>query len=352
MRINKYIYLFQIKFDWIDLKHIFLSHNLETESEETSDTESSGGSGGNSVAKYETTSKKSILEKITDGTNVAKQVINTFKEGIGAAHEFLDLYDRLLDRVVPYKEFEATVKDLDKFREDYSKESADLLGKIKTFMLDGMDAYHRSVQIVYEWTGLAGPLLKTYIKLFERNDEDKANAQKQILLKVLDDGIKSMKQAQIDLDKSSSRFNDAAGELTSLNIRLAGEFDSKSSYFDSKVTKMRIMGYGGGLILGPFGLGIAYIVLEKNIIPDLTKTFEGIKKFYEDMTTKVSEAFTGIDTTKDKLTQEIRVVGNLKVQTQETQTMVFHNIADKEDIIESANELIIKCKEYRDRHRM
>lgn len=64
--------------------------------------------------------------------------MGTAKEGIENAGAVLDLYNNVLDRIVPWKEFEVTITELDKYRNDYSKESADVLGEIKTHMKNGM----------------------------------------------------------------------------------------------------------------------------------------------------------------------------------------------------------------------
>lgn len=277
-------------------------------------------------------------------------VIETAREGIAVAGEALDLYNRVLDQVVPWQSFEETLAELDHFRSDYSKESGDLLGQIKTCLMDGMDAYFRSTQSVYEWSSLVVKLLDVYIQLFDQNDETKSESQKSILVSVLGDGIEKMKVAQKELENSSSSFNQAAGKLTSLNHRLAIEFDSKSDYYAEKVAMLRIKGYSGAAIFGLTGLGVAYIVLENKMIPELTAKLESIKRFYEDAQSKVSKAFDDIDETKNKLKDEIRVIGDLKVQTLETKTFV---VMDKDlcDVaINSARELIEKCHEYRKRH--
>lgn len=251
---------------------------------------------------------------------------------------------------MPWKEFEATIGELDRFRNDYSKESADILGHIKTFMLDGMDAYFRSTQSVYEWSSLAEKLLERYIRLFEQNDEAKSTAQKVILLKVFDEGIDKMKVAQKELDNSSAAFNKAAGNLTSLRHRLTNEFDSKSDYYAEKVSLLRLKGYGGAAVFGLTGLAIAWLTLEKNIIPELDEKLASIKKFYDEMEAKVSKAFVDIDTTKMRLKDEIRVIGELKTQTDETKTYVILDAELQSIATDSAKELIEKCRQYRERH--
>lgn len=79
----------------------------------------------------------------------ARFVIETAKEGIETADKALALYNKIIDRVIPWKEFNETLVELDRFRKDYSTESAALIGEIKTLMLNGMDAYFAACQAVY-----------------------------------------------------------------------------------------------------------------------------------------------------------------------------------------------------------
>lgn len=80
----------------------------------------------------------------------AKVVIKVINEGIETADKALTMYDKVIDRVVPWKTFNETLVDLDKFRKDYSVESAELIGEVKTLMMNGIDAYHAASQNVYE----------------------------------------------------------------------------------------------------------------------------------------------------------------------------------------------------------
>lgn len=80
----------------------------------------------------------------------ARVVIEVVKEGIATADKALTMYDKVIDRVVPWKTFNETLVELDQFRKDYSIESAALIGEVKTLMMNGIDAYHAASQNVYE----------------------------------------------------------------------------------------------------------------------------------------------------------------------------------------------------------
>lgn len=283
----------------------------------------------------------------------AELAIKTAHEAIKTADSALDLYTKVLDQLIPWKVFDEVITELEKYREDYSNESGELLGEIKTALLNAMDAYFLASQSIYEWCGLVVPLLTTYMQLFKGINAAKSTVQKTFLLKVLEDGIIKMKKSQEELSCSSTSFNDAAGKLTALNVRFENEFDGKSAFFAKKVEQLRLKTYlPVAAFGGPFGMAIAAGVLEGKLIPELKKRLNSIREFYDDLVKKVSKAYADIDETKLKLKEEIRVIGDLKTQTEETKTYV--NLDDLEAlrdiIIESVNTLITKCNEYRERH--
>lgn len=219
--------------------------------------------------------------------------------------------------------------------------------------MNGMDAYFRATQSVYEWCGLAVPLLNAYNKLFTGEmNQGKFTAQRTLLLKVLVDGIAKMEKAQAELAASSGSFNESAGKLTSLKRRLETDFSENSEYFQNKISEMRKKAYIGAAFAGPFGLIIAAGVVEGKLVPDLKRKMGEIQKFYDELLATVSQSFTDIDETKAKLKEEIRVIGDLKTQAEETKTFIeLDNTPElKETIVDSVNNLIQKCKDYRERH--
>lgn len=76
--------------------------------------------------------------------------METIKDGIETTEKALELYDKLVDRVIPWDEFKKTLSELDEFRKEYSTESSELIGETKTLVLNGMDEYRSASRNVYE----------------------------------------------------------------------------------------------------------------------------------------------------------------------------------------------------------
>lgn len=66
--------------------------------------------------------------------------------------------------------------------------------------------------------------------LFDEYNEKKASAQKDILIKVLDDGITKLNEAQKSLLVSSQSFNNASGKLLALDSQLTNDFSEKAAF--------------------------------------------------------------------------------------------------------------------------
>ncbi len=75
----------------------------------------------------------------------------TAKTAIETADKALDLYNKVLDQLIPWKTFEETIKELTRYKDEYSQKSSTLVGEVKTLLLDCQDKYFESTQSVYEW---------------------------------------------------------------------------------------------------------------------------------------------------------------------------------------------------------
>jgi len=283
--------------------------------------------------------------------------IAIIKEGIDAAEKVLGLYDKVLDKCIKWDVFNETIAKLEKFKDDYSEKAGKLVGEIKTLMMDARDSYQMSVQSVFEWCSLTTKLLPIYIKLLDSKNPTDADlaSQKSIILKVLGDGVEKMKKAQSVLATCSSSFNNAAGQLVTLHSQLTADFDGKSAYVQAQIDKMKtaLIVAKVAAIFGVFGLIIAvtaHTTVEGDLIPQMNKKFEEIQKFYKELTDTIAKSSAEIDTTKITLVKEIAIIGELKVQTEETKFFVADDNL-RSLVAGSAKKLMVQCESYMKRHR-
>ncbi|EEU9258149.1 hemolysin HlyE [Escherichia coli] len=288
---------------------------------------------------------------------VADKTVEVVKNAIETADGALDLYNKYLDQVIPWQTFDETIKELSRFKQEYSQAASVLVGDIKTLLMDSQDKYFEATQTVYEWCGVATQLLAAYIFLFDEYNEKKASAQKDILIKVLDDGITKLNEAQKSLLVSSQSFNNASGKLLALDSQLPNDFSEKSSYFQSQVDKIRKEAYAGaaaGVVAGPFGLIISYSiaagVVEGKLIPELKNKLKSVQNFFTTLSNTVKQANKDIDAAKLKLTTEIAAIGEIKTETETTRFYVDYDDLMLSLLKEAAKKMINTCNEYQKRH--
>lgn len=283
----------------------------------------------------------------------AKLALETVRDGILEAKGALVVYDQLVERVVPWKEFSDILIGLDKFREDYSTESALLITEIKTLMTDGINAYFSASESVYEWTGTAITDLGLYIKLFSHYDVRRAAAQRKLLIDLLGSGVEKMSAAQKQLDKSSKSFNRVYSELSTLRKRFEDEFDETSEFFQVKMELIRSGShFWGSSLFGLSGYFFGEEIGERKYVNKLKRELRKIEMFYYHLHLKIEQALNNIVDTKKILGVEIQHITEMKIQVGDTKVFVgLDEVPDMRDaIIETAKDLISKCEQYRKKH--
>ncbi|ECY4642737.1 hemolysin HlyE [Salmonella enterica subsp. enterica] len=280
----------------------------------------------------------------------AEQTVEVVKSAIETADGALDFYNKYLDQVIPWKTFDETIKELSRFKQEYSQEASVLVGDIKVLLMDSQDKYFEATQTVYEWCGVVTQLLSAYILLFDEYNEKKASTQKDILIRILN-------EAQKSLLASSQSFNNASGKLLALDSQLTNDFSEKSSYFQSQVDRIRKEAYAGaaaGIVAGPFGLIISYSiaagVIEGKLIPELNNRLKAVQNFFTSLSATVKQANKDIDAAKLKLATEIAAIGEIKTETETTRFYVDYDDLMLSLLKGAAKKMINTCNEYQQRH--
>ena len=289
----------------------------------------------------------------------AVAVAEIAKAGLVSVSDVLKLYDGAVNDVIPWELFRQTIEDLKNSEKEYSDVAAELVGKVQTHLLNSSDEYESSLEEVNRWCKMAVPVLGQFMSLFEHTtNKDVAEAQKILLLQVLDDGADQIGKAITKLEASTKSFNDAQGLITTLTNQLDTDFKQGSSYYKAAVQKVRIQAYCGAatgvVFLGPIGLAISYSiaagVTEGHLIPKLEKAFNETKKMFEKLLDTVAEARASIESAKKSISQEIRVLGDVSAKINSTKSFATSWARAPSVLFDglkkSTNELIDMCKQY------
>lgn len=204
----------------------------------------------------------------------------------------VDVYNYTFDEVEPWTKFEKAFNELDKLRAQFSTEVIEVLDQTKNTMVNGMDTYFKSIQSVYEWSGLAENAVKTYISHFEKDDASKTEEQKKVLIELLENGKTVINKALNDLKTSSYSTYELDSKLSLLSKRLSNQFGARKDFYRQKLKEVMTVNFN--------------------------------------------------------IRQERHVISSLRTQAGITQSIISIDVTDK--IIESANKLSKACKEFRERH--
>lgn len=296
---------------------------------------------------------------MTETTGTVKSEIELTKQTLRSLNKALNLYSQVLDYFIPWKSYEQMVKDLNRFRDDYSVESAELIDEVKSLLMTAQDQYFAATLEIYGWCGGTVHLLTSYVKLFAGKNSKTYEAQRSpLLIHVLDNGVNKIRNGQRHLEQCSINFDSVSGKLTALQGRLLGEFDTQDKYFKDRFDKLRAKASGGAassVLYGPFGLIISYSdaagIVDGKLILELKEQFDKVKNFFYELKTDIVETCEIIDDTNEKLRDELLNIEDLKMKTEGTEGLNLDEFDElREMIFASGNILISRCKKYQKHH--
>lgn len=250
----------------------------------------------------------------------------------------MDLYNNAVDGAIPW----AKLKKLDQSGSEFSKKSANLIGKITTQLLNANDAYFMASQSIYEWCGVASSTLKRYINFSKIPNPALKTAQQGILVNAHKNGIKHMTNGNEYYEKSLSALHSASEELKALLAQLEVDYDPNGEWFKKRVAS--ISKANGGT----FGFFKNKEKLEKEAIEQLTAETKPIQEFYENASVEIENAIINLAQTMPKLESKIHIMKDILPQLSASSDTAAPG--QKEAIIQSAQALIERCEEFRQRH--
>lgn len=261
--------------------------------------------------------------------------VATVKESIDAANKALSTYDEFVVRVVPAKELKESLDELDKYRNDFSKDIALLFTEVRTRMMDGLDTYFYASQHIYEWASSTATQLKLYVKLFNGHDIMESESQQKLLIEMLGGAAEQLRAAQTNLDKSVSSFYAVAEKLTALRNRFGPHFYERNKDFQSE-------------------MGVEPVFLlewaDTDHVRNLMNKMGEIMKICDNLFEKSNAATFGMIYAEKLLLKSIKLISNLKTMNQQRASLANLEMSDRNMLVKLAQDLITKCEEYRTEH--
>lgn len=95
---------------------------------------------------------------------------------------------------------------------------------------------------------------------------------------------------------------------------------------------------------------VAAGVVEGKLIPELKNKLKSVQSFFTTLSNTVKQANKDIDTAKLKLTTEIAAIGEIKTETETTRFYVDYDDLMLSLLKEAAKKMINTCNEYQKRH--
>lgn len=282
--------------------------------------------------------------RINNITFEANDVIEEENIWKGATHAVVT-FDRKFDEYIQWSSLDAIFDDITDASGQFNLGG---VGEIRRLFLGSADHYYDSTTAIYEWCGVSTTLLKIYLELFNSYEKDKEEAQAEIIVSVLDEGLKRMEESIEHLDESRNLLNKGIGDLTNLIGNISVVFQDKEEKYEQRLMDLKRTGiesFKGGLIAGIVGL-----IMTSNDAGELKQNFEGVKDTFTRLRDKISTAIDKGIEIKKKLQDEKTNIVDIRAQTTATKitfTMKRRIIAV---VKRAANELITKCEAYQKKH--
>lgn len=187
----------------------------------------------------------------SEENNIAESLITSIK----AAGTAMSLYNKDLDNSIPWTILSKTIEAMGMDFQHYSNDAQKLVSPIRHHLMNGLQNYFEASQKVYEWTVFATPILSIYLDLLNN---------KNLVISVLDDGVKKIGESITKLDDVVKEFNHAHNGFLALIDQLKVDFNTTLQGLSDKVVMTRKQFYIGASILtaggGLFGGVVGFIM--------------------------------------------------------------------------------------------
>lgn len=266
-----------------------------------------------------------------------------------SASRAMDVYSKTLDEVIPWNVFHKIIETIQNHQGNYRGKSGQLVGEIKTALMNSEEHYFQTTQSIYNWCGESVPILEAYTDLMKDQNEEKANKQKDLLISMLDSGISKMDDALKSLNGSSMSLNIASGKLEELANQLIFDFKENDHIMEEEIRKVRNNQWIAWF--NPIAGLITTIINEVSTIPQLRANLEQVRNIFDEIKDVVKKGEKEVSKARGELHEEMVILGDMRSSTTTTRKFVILGLVLRSAIQNSINKLTGQCEAYRSRHK-
>lgn len=260
-------------------------------------------------------------------------------EAITSVADAIELYSKVLDKEVPWKDFKDLPKELQHYTSDYSKESAHLVGRVRTQLANATDEYFATSQAIREMCDGINSFADLYV---EGIDDANPTVNGEVFSAILETAVDKMKEAQKPLTETSNHFCSLSGLWIVFLARLEHDFTENSVYFQKQV-QMKENAAGGSWFSSKESI-------RQKIVADLKQHWTIVKRVHSDLKAKIDEANIVIWDTKFKIDKQIPLIAAQKANIDKSYASFQLNPQSRQAIKRAVKDVTDQCNAYMQSH--
>lgn len=246
------------------------------------------------------------------------------------------LYDNSIEKAVSKKEYVKMLDKLDSYRNKYT-EYAMKASEMKLFIISGIEEHMQTSQYFYEMASITVTHFELFIKLFNNYNEKKVETQKQLIIDVLDRGVKQMNATDAELSKSLLNFEFAFSALSVFKQHITNKMQNFEAKTQTSLYRLQ-----------------TFLRMDKKSITNTLDAMDKVVRLCIDLAHQIEDTISQLAHARKMLSKEIEY-HSVFLKTQIQEMLHFVNLDERPDLrnkaIESAQKHVEICENFQKNHK-
>lgn len=278
-----------------------------------------------------------------------KEQVKVVTEAFASVSKALQLYDNALDQQVPWEDLKIYLKELHRYKSEYSKESAQLVREVAVKLTNGYDGYLMTTNQVQIWCDII-TMISTVYEEGIKNIESASLVP--TLVGLFDHTVTQLKAAQTALSTTSGHFSNLTGKMGILIACLERDFNENSEFFKKQVDKLESTTASNastsfGLLSLRFDNKDA---AREDIVAKLKQRLASVKQFHANVQKKINSANAVVYNVNFVANDTIPVIEKHKEQIEKIPGTTTFGTESQNAIKAAFKNVTDQCKAYSGRH--